>query len=109
MIKTKFNNLSYKNEIKLFFILVLFGLLLFPDAAMAAGGINVSAANELLTGVQNALFILSAVIVTIAVAYVAYQTLWKGQAWQECTKIIVGAAILASASTVGAFVGDFAK
>lgn len=65
---------------------------------MFASGL--SNANSTLTQISNALMGVSVVTVTIAILIVGYKVLFGGQTIQECGKIIIGAVIIASASSL---------
>ncbi|TLD79014.1 TrbC/VirB2 family protein [Helicobacter trogontum] len=80
------------------FCFFIFGLFHF---SFAFGGLD--KANTLLNNVNTALYGLAAITVTIAFLIVGYKILFGGQTIRECIPIIIGAIIIASASSLGAF------
>lgn len=80
--------------------LLLF-LLSLCHFSFAFGGLD--KANTLLNNVNTALYGLAAITVTIAFLIVGYKILFGGQTIRECIPIIIGAIIIASASSLGAF------
>ncbi|MBR2164727.1 MAG: TrbC/VirB2 family protein, partial [Campylobacter sp.] len=79
------------------FTFTLFALLALPSLALAGG---LSSAENLLNTVSGWLTALSAVTVTIAILVVGYKITFGGQTIRECTPIIIGAVLIASASTI---------
>ncbi|HCM9655485.1 TrbC/VirB2 family protein [Enterobacter mori] len=67
--------------------------------ALAAGGFSV--ANNLLSQVESGLEGLAIITITIAVLWVGYKVLWNGQSLKDCSNIIIGGIIIASASEIG--------
>ncbi|MDD5786343.1 TrbC/VirB2 family protein [Campylobacter lanienae] len=79
------------------FVFSLFALLVVPSLSFAGG---LSSAENLLNTVSGWLTALSAVTVTIAILVVGYKVTFGGQTIRECTPIIIGAVLIASASTI---------
>ncbi|TWO17853.1 TrbC/VirB2 family protein [Campylobacter lanienae] len=75
----------------------MFALLVMPSLSFAGG---LSSAENLLNTVSGWLTALSAVTVTIAILVVGYKVTFGGQTIRECTPIIIGAVLIASASTI---------
>ena len=72
--------------------------MLIASSAFGAGGLD--KANTLLEKVVEWLNYLSIAVVTIAILVVGYKVLFVGQTIRECSPIIIGAVIIASASTI---------
>lgn len=85
---------------KIFILFFLIALVFFPDTAAAAGGL--SKAKHLLETVSDWLTALAVVTVTIAILVVGYKVLFGGQTIRECTPIIIGGLLIASASEIAA-------
>lgn len=77
---------------------LLVAFLFIPTELLAAGGLD--KAKTLLDKVIEWLNYLSIGVVTIAILVVGYKVLFGGQTIRECTPIIIGAIIIASAATV---------
>ena len=80
------------------FAAIFVAFLLIPTDLLAAGGLD--KAKTLLDKVIEWLNYLSIGVVTIAILVVGYKVLFGGQTIRECTPIIIGAIIIASAATV---------
>ena len=89
-------NLALKNFPLLITLLIAF--LIIPTDLLAAGGLD--KAKSLLDKVIEWLNYLSIGVVTIAILVVGYKVLFGGQTIRECSPIIIGAIIIASAATV---------
>ncbi|WP_086235765.1 TrbC/VirB2 family protein [Campylobacter devanensis] len=76
----------------------LFAIFLIPTLSFGAGGLD--SAENLLDTVSGWLTALSAVTVTIAILIVGYKITFGGQTIRECTPIIIGAVLIASASSI---------
>ncbi|MDR2341606.1 MAG: TrbC/VirB2 family protein [Campylobacteraceae bacterium] len=85
------------NKIKKSFF-IFTALLFFTNTAFCQGGLD--KASKLLETVTNALTGLSVLTVTIAILWVGYKVLFGGQTLRECTPIIIGAILIASASEI---------
>lgn len=75
------------------------GVMLTADAAFADG---FGKAKNLLTKIQNGLHGLALVIITVAFLWVGYRVMWLGDTVRDCSKVIIGAIIVASASEIAA-------
>ena len=92
------SKLSKHNSLSYLFIALFLITLIFPDSVLAAGGME--KAKSLLEKVAEWLRYISIATVTIAILVVGYKVLFGGRTIQECTPIIIGALIIASASEV---------
>ncbi|WP_103648631.1 TrbC/VirB2 family protein [Campylobacter concisus] len=68
-----------------------------PDLAYCAG---LGSAEKLLTKVSEWLKYLAVATVTVAILVVGYKVIFGGQTIPECSRIIIGAILIASASTI---------
>lgn len=87
---------TYSQQFNLFMTSCL--SMIIASNAFAAGGLD--KANTLLQKVVEWLNYLSIAVVTIAILVVGYKVLFGGQTIRECSPIIIGAVIIASASTI---------
>lgn len=83
---------------KIMYKLVPASLLVAAFPVMAAAGFT--KANALLEKVKTGLLLLSIVTVTLAVLWVGYKVLFGGSTLKECSPIIIGAVLIASASEI---------
>ncbi|MBQ9292935.1 MAG: TrbC/VirB2 family protein, partial [Campylobacter sp.] len=89
---------NYSKLFQLLFVVFALSCVIFPDVAFAAGGLT--KAKTLLETVADWLQILAVVTVTIAILVVGYKVLFGGQTIRECTPIIIGGLLIASASEI---------
>lgn len=75
--------------------------LLLSAAAQPALATGFSVANSLLSQVESGLEGLAIITITIAVLWVGYKVLWNGQSLKDCSNIIIGGILIASASEIG--------
>ena len=90
---------------KINLILILMALVL-PNLLFGAS-INTSGANNVLEAIKLALFAVAGITITVLIAYVSFKVMHQGRPIDEMTKIIVGGALLASASAVGGVFASF--
>lgn len=69
--------------------------------ALAADGFT--KANTLMENVSTGLYSLAAATITVATLIVGYKVLYNKQALSECSNIIIGGILIASASAAGGF------
>ncbi|MDQ1228449.1 type IV secretion system protein VirB2 [Pantoea ananatis] len=69
--------------------------------ASAADGFT--KANSLMENVSTGLYSLAAATITVATLIVGYKVLYNKQALSDCSNIIIGGIIIASASAAGGF------
>ncbi|MDI3360315.1 TrbC/VirB2 family protein [Lelliottia sp. V89_10] len=74
-------------------------LLLSAAAQPAFAGFSV--AENLLTQLESGLEGLAIITITIAVLWVGYKVLWNGQNLKDCSNIMIGGILIASASEIG--------
>ncbi|MFW2236089.1 TrbC/VirB2 family protein [Aliarcobacter butzleri] len=90
---------------KINILLILLALIL-PNLLFGAS-INTSGAENVLDSIKVALFALAGIVITVLIAYVSFKVMHQGRPIDEMTKIIVGGALLASASAVGGVFASF--
>lgn len=73
-------------------------ILLLPNFVFAAGGLG--KVNKLLETISGWLYGAATVTVTIAIIWVGYKILFGGQTLRECAPVLIGAIIIASATTI---------
>ena len=61
-----------------------------------------SRANTIMEKVSNGLHGLAAVTITVAVIWMGYKTLWKGESLSQCGYIIIGGILIGGGSEIGA-------
>lgn len=61
-----------------------------------------SRANTIMEKVSNGLHGLAAVTITVAVIWIGYKTLWKGESLSQCGYIIIGGILIVGGSEIGA-------
>ncbi|HFJ0578163.1 TPA: TrbC/VirB2 family protein [Shigella sonnei] len=59
-------------------------------------------ANTIMEKVSNGLHGLAAVTITVAVIWIGYKTLWKGESLSQCGYIIIGGILIGGGSEIGA-------
>ncbi|MEG5544037.1 TrbC/VirB2 family protein [Klebsiella michiganensis] len=59
-------------------------------------------ANTVMEKVSTGLHGLAAITITVAVIWVGYKTLWKGESLSQCTYIIIGGILIGGGSEIGA-------
>ncbi|QMS59911.1 TrbC/VirB2 family protein (plasmid) [Campylobacter fetus] len=97
-LKTSTYSLYQKSNF-LNFVLVAFiaSFVFVPEFAFGAG---LDSAEKLLKQVSEWLNYLAAATVTVAILIVGYKVMFGGQTIRECTPIIIGTILIASASTI---------
>ena len=73
-------------------------LLLTPNLVLAAGGL--SKVNNLLDTVLGWILSAALTISIIALVYSGFKVMWGGQPYQEYSKVIISAIVIASASAI---------
>ncbi|ENP7393680.1 TrbC/VirB2 family protein [Salmonella enterica] len=68
--------------------------------AFAADGFT--RANTIMQKVSNGLHGLAAITITVAVIWIGYKTLWKGESLSQCGYIIIGGILIGGGSEIGA-------
>jgi type IV secretion system protein VirB2 len=76
------------------------------NPAFAAG---FSTANDLLTKIESGLEGLAIITITIAVLWVGYKVLWNGKSLSDCSNIIIGGILIASAAEIGSILAGSAS
>ncbi|EAM4564535.1 TrbC/VirB2 family protein [Salmonella enterica] len=59
-------------------------------------------ANTIMQKVSNGLHGLAAITITVAVIWIGYKTLWKGESLSQCGYIIIGGILIGGGSEIGA-------
>lgn len=59
-------------------------------------------ANTVMEKVSTGLHGLAAITITVAVIWVGYKTLWKGESLSQCAYIIIGGIMIGGGSEIGA-------
>ncbi|HAU5635937.1 TrbC/VirB2 family protein [Citrobacter amalonaticus] len=59
-------------------------------------------ANTIMEKVSTGLHGLAAVTITVAVIWIGYKTLWKGESLSQCGYIIIGGILIGGGSEIGA-------
>ncbi|MCU5774425.1 TrbC/VirB2 family protein [Erwiniaceae bacterium BAC15a-03b] len=59
-------------------------------------------ANTVMEKVSTGLHGLAAITITVAVIWVGYKTLWKGESLSQCAYIIIGGILIGGGSEIGA-------
>ncbi|HFW4265900.1 TPA: TrbC/VirB2 family protein [Salmonella enterica subsp. diarizonae serovar 61:r:-] len=59
-------------------------------------------ANTVMQKVSNGLHGLAAITITVAVIWIGYKTLWKGESLSQCGYIIIGGILIGGGSEIGA-------
>ena len=75
------------------------GVMMTANAAFADG---FSKAKSLLTKLENGLHGLALLVITLAFLWVGYRVMWLGDTVRDCSKVIIGAIIVASAAEIAA-------
>ena len=73
--------------------------LLSPSPALADG---FQRANTVMEKVSTGLHGLAAITITVAVIWIGYKTLWKGENLAQCGYIIIGGILIGGGSEIGA-------
>lgn len=81
--------------------LALIAATIVSTPALAADGFT--KANTLMENISTGLYSLAGATITIAVLWVGYKVLYNKQALSECSGIIIGGILIASATAVGGF------
>ncbi|EIO2627167.1 TrbC/VirB2 family protein [Salmonella enterica] len=61
-----------------------------------------SRANTIMEKVSSGLHGLAAITITVAVIWIGYKTLWKGESLSQCGYIIIGGILIGGGSEIGA-------
>lgn len=72
---------------------------LLPLPAFADG---FQRANTVMEKVSTGLHSLAAITITVAVIWIGYKTLWKGESLSQCGYIIIGGILIGGGSEIGA-------
>jgi len=75
-------------------------LMVFSTTPAFADGFT--RANTVMEKVSTGLHGLAAITITVAVIWVGYKTLWKGESLSQCAYIIIGGILIAGGSVIGA-------
>ncbi|HHH0405328.1 TPA: TrbC/VirB2 family protein [Yersinia enterocolitica] len=81
------------------FVSALFMTALTASPAFADG---FSRANTVMQKVSTGLHGLAAITITVAVIWIGYKTLWKGESLGQCGYIIIGGILIGGGSEIGA-------
>lgn len=81
------------------FVSTLFMMALTASPAFADG---FSRANTVMQKVSTGLHGLAAITITVAVIWIGYKTLWKGESLGQCGYIIIGGILIGGGSEIGA-------
>lgn len=73
------------------------------NPALADGFVR---AKTIMQKVSTGLHGLAAVTITVAVIWVGYKTLWKGESLSQCGNIIIGAILIGGGTEIGALLMD---
>lgn len=76
--------------------------LLTAFAARPALADGFTRANTVMEKVSTGLHGLAAITITVAVIWVGYKTLWKGESLSQCAYIIIGGILIGGGSEIGA-------
>ncbi|STV06000.1 type IV secretory pathway VirB2 component [Klebsiella pneumoniae] len=71
----------------------------FCNPALADG---FQRANTVMQKVSTGLHGLAAITITVAVIWIGYKTLWKGESLSQCGYIIIGGILIGGGSEIGA-------
>ena len=72
------------------------------SAYVLAPAMSVFAANTIMEKVSSGLHGLAAITITVAVIWIGYKTLWKGESLSQCGYIIIGGILIGGGSEIGA-------
>lgn len=61
-------------------------------------------ANTIMQKVASGLHGLAAITITVAVVWIGYKTLWKGESLSQCGYIIIGGILIGGGSEIGALI-----
>lgn len=75
-------------------------LMVFSTTPAFADGFT--RANTVMEKVSTGLHGLAAITITVAVIWVGYKTLWKGESLSQCAYIIIGGILIGGGSEIGA-------
>ncbi|HAV1872818.1 TPA: TrbC/VirB2 family protein [Enterobacter hormaechei subsp. steigerwaltii] len=75
-------------------------LMVFSTTPVFADGFT--RANTVMEKVSTGLHGLAAITITVAVIWVGYKTLWKGESLSQCAYIIIGGILIGGGSEIGA-------
>ncbi|MGK3372592.1 TrbC/VirB2 family protein [Citrobacter youngae] len=75
-------------------------LMVFSTTPAFADGFT--SANTVMEKVSTGLHGLAAITITVAVIWVGYKTLWKGESLSQCAYIIIGGILIGGGSEIGA-------
>ncbi|WKV52604.1 TrbC/VirB2 family protein [Dickeya fangzhongdai] len=71
-------------------------------SAIPASADGFERANTVMEKVSTGLHGLAAITITVAVIWVGYKTLWKGESLSQCAYIIIGGILIGGGSEIGA-------
>jgi len=75
-------------------------LMVFSTTPAFADGFT--RANTVMEKVSTGLHGLAAITITVAVIWIGYKTLWKGESLSQCGYIIIGGILIGGGSEIGA-------
>lgn len=81
------------------FVAFVSALFMTASPAFADG---FSRANTVMQKVSTGLHGLAAITITVAVIWIGYKTLWKGESLGQCGYIIIGGILIGGGSEIGA-------
>lgn len=79
-----------------------FGLYADDFSATPALADGFQRANTVMQKVSTGLHGLAAITITVAVIWIGYKTLWKGESLSQCGYIIIGGILIGGGSEIGA-------
>ncbi|EHP1992411.1 TrbC/VirB2 family protein [Serratia marcescens] len=82
------------------YVLALATSVVAASPALAADGFQ--RANTIMQKVSTGLHGLAAIVITVAVIWIGYKTLWKGESLSQCGYIIIGGILIGGGTEIGA-------
>ncbi|EPR2182269.1 TrbC/VirB2 family protein [Shigella sonnei] len=82
------------------YVLALAMSVFAASPVLAADGFQ--RANTIMEKVSTGLHGLAAITITVAVIWIGYKTLWKGESLSQCGYIIIGGILIGGGSEIGA-------
>ncbi|EHT8728087.1 TrbC/VirB2 family protein [Salmonella enterica] len=91
-----------KNKINLTSAYILAQAMSVVAASPALAADGFQRANTVMQKVSTGLHGLAAIVITVAVIWIGYKTLWKGESLSQCGYIIIGGILIGGGSEIGA-------
>ncbi|ENP2802699.1 TrbC/VirB2 family protein [Salmonella enterica] len=91
-----------KNKINLTSAYILAQAISVVAASPALAADGFQRANTVMQKVSTGLHGLAAIVITVAVIWIGYKTLWKGESLSQCGYIIIGGILIGGGSEIGA-------